>query len=116
MRTQGPVLGFSFCRSKCQAIGPTVGVAVILLFVLLPLFCQAAVPPTYLSVQDFENCLATEKMDLYSAWCLPAKKPIACSNDAWTKLNADTLDSMRQCRKIERTIGIVDLDSRLYRQ
>jgi len=49
---------------------------------------SAALPPKYLGIPDFAQCLATREVDTYRAWCLPAVKPEPCPAASWGQLNA----------------------------
>ncbi|MEI7430951.1 MAG: hypothetical protein WCL27_10900, partial [Betaproteobacteria bacterium] len=48
----------------------------------------AALPPKYLAIEDFKQCLATQKINTYSAWCMPAKKFESCPTTSWEQLQA----------------------------
>jgi len=54
-----------------------------------------SLPPFYLSVPGFQNCLREKNMGTSTAWCLPGSKPEACSSESWTELarNQDELSS-----------------------
>jgi hypothetical protein len=58
-----------------------------------------ALPPAYLSVPGFKNCLHTlthhtcihsankkKRCSKYTSWCLPKNKPSQCSTDSWQQL------------------------------
>ncbi len=45
-----------------------------------------SLPPAYLSVNGFKNCLNTQDMGGWTAYCLPNDKPDACTDDSWSKL------------------------------
>lgn len=47
----------------------------------------AVLPPKYLSVANFQKCLATKNMGTWQSWCMPVKKPNACPDDSWKQLN-----------------------------
>ena len=58
----------------------------------------AALPPKYLEVADFKQCLQGQEMGTYSAWCLPAEKLQACPVESWEKLQALTgTDKLPDC-------------------
>ena len=60
--------------------------------------CSAVLPPKYLGVTDFKQCLATRVINTYSAWCMPDKKPENCPATSWEQLNAFTeLDKLPDC-------------------
>lgn len=46
----------------------------------------AVLPPKYLAIKDFKQCLGSKDMGTWSAWCLPSKKPDACPADSWKQL------------------------------
>lgn len=48
----------------------------------------AVLPPKYLSVEGFQQCLATKNMGTWAAWCLPHAKPKGCSLNSWRQLHA----------------------------
>ena len=50
----------------------------------------AALPPKYLAVKDFKQCLAVQKFSTYRAWCMPAGQPASCPATSWAELNALT--------------------------
>lgn len=47
----------------------------------------AVLPPKYLSVTDFQKCLATKNMGTWQAWCMPATKLNECPDDSWKQLS-----------------------------
>ena len=42
--------------------------------------------PSYLSVTDYKQCLATADHGSWKGWCMPSVKPDNCPADSWTKL------------------------------
>ena len=50
----------------------------------------AALPPKYLAIKDFKQCLAVREFGTYRAWCMPAAKPESCPATSWSELNALT--------------------------
>ena len=63
--------------------------SVLLLALLAPAtVALAALPPRYLQVPDFQQCLADEARLSYRAWCMPSKKPRACPAASWKQLRA----------------------------
>ena len=46
-----------------------------------------ALPPKYLSIDDFKACLDTQAKGSTLFYCMPDSKPDTCSNESWTKLN-----------------------------
>lgn len=66
----------------------------------VPAFAQTAgMPaPRYLQVPSFKQCLASQQIKTYSAWCLPADKPQACPQDSWDALSRlSGVDKMPAC-------------------
>lgn len=45
-----------------------------------------ALPPKYLQVKDFKECLGTEQISTYSQYCMPKHKPEHCPFDSWQQL------------------------------
>jgi len=66
---------------------------------LAPASPALAMPaPKYLMVKDFRLCLASEPVQSYRRWCLPADKPEACPMESWEKLKGLTgVDQMPAC-------------------
>ena len=50
----------------------------------------AALPPKYLAIKDFKQCLAVQQFSTYRAWCMPAAQPESCPATSWAELNALT--------------------------
>jgi len=48
----------------------------------------SALPPKYLSVVQFKDCLATQQISSYRAWCMPSEKPAQCPATSWSQLQA----------------------------
>jgi hypothetical protein len=48
----------------------------------------AALPPQYLSVPHFQQCLATQTSAQYQSWCMPLRKSRACPQASWQQLQA----------------------------
>jgi hypothetical protein len=46
-----------------------------------------ALPPQYLSITNFKQCLASKNMGTWQAWCMPTAKPETCPNDSWNQLS-----------------------------
>lgn len=47
-------------------------------------------PPRYLSVPAFKNCLAIHRRATYESWCLPTAAAADCPAESWSALNAMT--------------------------
>ncbi len=59
---------------------------------------SAALPPKYLGITDFKLCLATQEINTYRAWCMPAGKPEHCPATSWAQLKALTgTDKLPDC-------------------
>ncbi len=48
----------------------------------------AALPPKYLSIKQFKDCLATQTVNHYQSWCMPSVKPAPCPATSWEQLQA----------------------------
>lgn len=46
----------------------------------------AALPPKYLQVKEFDQCLQTEQVGTHQQWCLPLARPDACRTESWEQL------------------------------
>lgn len=74
-----------------------IALAAALAAITLPAY--AVLPPAYLSVPDFKQCLAEQNEGSYSSWCQPAKKPKACPRVSWRQLRAlQGDDAVPACR------------------
>ena len=47
----------------------------------------SALPPKYLEIANFQNCLESKQVDTHQQWCMPASKPDSCPTQSWDKLN-----------------------------
>ena len=56
-----------------------------------PFLSMAALPPAYLSVPQFQQCLAQKQESTYTHWCLPATKPDGCPDGSWSALQVDDI-------------------------
>ncbi|UDM15453.1 hypothetical protein [Vogesella sp. XCS3] len=71
--------------------------AATLAAIALPVY--AALPPAYLAVPDFKQCLAEQNEGSYRSWCQPSKKPKACPRVSWRQLRAlQGHDAVPACR------------------
>ncbi|WP_156455135.1 hypothetical protein [Janthinobacterium sp. B9-8] len=50
----------------------------------------AALPPKYLEIKDFKQCLQEKEINSYRIVCMPKKKLAACPRASWKQLNALT--------------------------
>jgi len=61
---------------------------ILISFLLFVTFSSyALLPPKYLAVKHFKQCLATKDMGSWQAWCMPVTKPKACPTSSWKQLN-----------------------------
>lgn len=60
--------------------------ATLLLSTALPTF--AALPPKYLAVPQFQQCLVQKTVEQYQIWCVPEQRPKACPLASWQQLLA----------------------------
>jgi len=59
---------------------------------------SAVLPPKYLSIKDFKQCLKTKNMGSWEALCMPAQKPTACPDGSWQQLqNLTGADKVPAC-------------------
>ncbi|MDP3478333.1 MAG: hypothetical protein Q8R88_01085 [Desulfoprunum sp.] len=69
-----------------------------LIFAILATNSFAALPPKYLEVKEFQQCLSTQKIDTYEVWCMPAKKILSCPATSWKELKALAgIDKLPKC-------------------
>lgn len=45
-------------------------------------------PPRYLFIPQFKDCLKTQTIGSYQAWCMPQDKPQSCPANSWEQLLA----------------------------
>jgi hypothetical protein len=48
---------------------------------------EAALPPKYLAVPHWRQCLSQQSMGSYDIVCLPAGRPAECPQSSWRALN-----------------------------
>ena len=57
-------------------------------------------PPKYLSIDGFKNCLNTQTKGTASFYCMPENKPEQCSDKAWDELSAlEESDKIQSCKR-----------------
>lgn len=57
-------------------------------------------PPKYLSIDGFKNCLSTQAKGSASFYCMPETKPEQCLDKAWNELNAlEGSEKIPSCKK-----------------
>ena len=51
---------------------------------------QAAdvLPPAYLGLDRFQQCLMEQPRGSYRSWCMPEKRPQACPKTSWKQLRS----------------------------
>ncbi|SFM93714.1 hypothetical protein SAMN05660284_00026 [Formivibrio citricus] len=70
----------------------------LIVFAAVTASSSAALPPKYLGIKDFKLCLATQEINTYRAWCMPAGKPESCPAASWEQLKALTgTDKLPDC-------------------
>jgi hypothetical protein len=58
----------------------------------------STLPPKYLSIMQFKDCLATQQVSSYRSWCMPGEKPTQCPATSWAQLQAlQGSDQMPAC-------------------
>lgn len=50
-----------------------------------------SLPPAYLSVKHFQDCLGTKNMGTWTSWCKPQVKPNQCPQASWDALQKETM-------------------------
>lgn len=69
-----------------------------LMFASVAISSSAALPPKYLGIKDFKQCLATQETNTYRSWCMPAEKQGSCPSTSWEQLKALTgIDKVPDC-------------------
>ena len=63
----------------------------ILSLLVLPILSQAELPPAYLAVPNFKQCLAQEQTSTFTHWCLPETQPTGCPDSSWQALQTENL-------------------------
>ena len=61
-----------------------------LLFATVAINSSATLPPKYLGIKDFKQCLGSQKFDTHEGWCMPAKKLETCPAKSWEQLKGLT--------------------------
>jgi hypothetical protein len=67
---------------------PSLAKFTVLLLASVAISSHAALPPKFLQIKGFEQCLGTHQIDTYTAWCMPAKKMKNCPQTSWNQLKA----------------------------
>ena len=63
---------------------------ICLLLIGMIVNADAVLPPKYLAIKDFQQCLGTKDIGTWSAWCMPDEKPASCPDESWSKLGGLT--------------------------
>ena len=58
---------------------------------------SASLPPAYLSVKGFKNCLKTQSYGTWRGWCLPKDRPSSCLKASWKQLQGQA--DLPSCHK-----------------
>ncbi|HAG62073.1 MAG TPA: hypothetical protein DCL40_04125 [Coxiellaceae bacterium] len=59
---------------------------------------QGVLPPAYLKVKNFKDCLSTVSRSTWKAWCMPASRPKACPAASWKQLQGSSAsDGLSSC-------------------
>jgi hypothetical protein len=96
MRLITGLLAAATLLSACAAESPRGPTPTVTPMAAAP--AAAALPPKYLLVPDFRQCLAEQQLSSYTAWCLPSSRPDLCPADSWGRLNALTgIDKLPAC-------------------
>lgn len=57
-------------------------------------------PPKYLSIEGFKDCLSTQTEGSAQYYCMPSEKPANCSTKAWEELNKlEGSEKIPTCKK-----------------
>jgi hypothetical protein len=48
-------------------------------------------PPSYLGIHGFKNCLSTKNMGSWQSYCIPNAKPQNCEQNSWNSLKNENL-------------------------
>jgi hypothetical protein len=59
---------------------------------------KGSIPPTYLSIDGYKNCLSTIKKESSESWCLPENQPTECAGASWHQLKLND-GSLPYCTK-----------------
>ena len=55
---------------------------------------QGALPPPYLGVPNFKQCLGTYSMDSSTHWCIPPNRPENCPESSWDDLTTMSFEEL----------------------
>ena len=58
---------------------------------------QGALPPPYLGVPNFKQCLGTYSLDSSTHWCIPANRPENCPESSWSDLTNSKRGTLEDC-------------------
>ncbi|MBF0301222.1 MAG: hypothetical protein HQK51_21110 [Oligoflexia bacterium] len=77
--------------------------AFVFVFMMLSLTNALSVlPPKYLSVKNFQECLASKDMGTWISWCMPITKPALCPQESWQQLSSFTgEDKLPSCQEFD---------------
>jgi len=63
---------------------------------------SGSMPPAYLSVPNFESCLAKETVGTSEQWCIPAAKPSTCVDSSWGEISKENM-SLTACASDDKS-------------
>ena len=58
---------------------------------------QGALPPPYLGVPNFKQCLDTYSLDSSTHWCIPSNRPENCPESSWDDLTNGCRGTLEDC-------------------
>ena len=58
---------------------------------------QGALPPPYLGVPNFKQCLDTYTLDSSTHWCIPSNRPENCPESSWADLTNGCRGTLEDC-------------------
>lgn len=65
----------------------------------------STLPPTYLSIDGWENCLSVQSIGTSTQYCLPSLKPSACLKLSWGSLTAENME-ISVCPSTKKTPNV----------
>ena len=73
--------------------------SVIFVFIIVLIFGlgQGALPPPYLGVPNFKQCLGTYSLDSSTHWCIPPNRPENCPESSWADLTNGCRGTLKDC-------------------
>lgn len=65
----------------------------------------ASLPPAYLGVKKFKQCLSTKSMGTWESWCIPEKKPKKCPSNSWRILQKQSIPN---CKNKKNQLKVIN--------